>query len=181
VTDLGLEVVDSLNKHCPEIASEELTAQFEREMEAIQEGKGDKDEVISRARKELDKILGKFKARQLEIGRQLGEAYRITKQKQRILGTCQKCGGQLKVVVSRATHKRFAGCSNYPKCTNSFPLPQFGIIISLGKTCEQCGAPMIQVNRIGARPYRMCLDPKCSSKKNWGRRSRASQVKEGGS
>jgi DNA topoisomerase-1 len=170
VTDLGIEVIDSLLKHCPEIVSEELTAQFEREMEAIQGGRRNKDEVIEKAREELDKLLKKFKTHQLEIGKQLGEAYRITRQKQRIMGTCAKCGGDLKVVVSRATHKRFAGCSNYPKCTNSFPLPQTGMIISLGKTCEQCGAPMIQVNRIGMRPYRMCLDPKCPSKADWGKK-----------
>jgi len=173
VTDLGIEVIDSLLKHCPEIVSEELTAQFEREMEAIQEGKRDKEEVIEKAREELDKLLKKFRTHQLEIGKQLGEAYRITRQKQRIMGKCAKCGGDLKVVVSRATHKRFAGCSNYPNCTNSFPLPQAGFIISLGKACEQCGAPMIQVNRVGMRPYRMCLDPKCPSKADWGKKKRA--------
>ncbi len=172
VTDLGIEVIDSLLKYCPEIVSEELTAQFEREVEAIQEGKRDKEEVIEKARKELDRLLKKFKVHQLEIGKQLGEAYRITRQKQRIIGTCGKCGGDLKLIVSRATHKRFAGCSNYPKCTNSFPLPQAGMIISLGKTCEQCGVPMIQVNRIGMRPYRMCLDPKCPSKADWGKRKK---------
>ena len=178
VTDLGIEVIDSLLKHCPEIVSEELTAQFEREMEAIQEGKRDKEEVIEKARAELDKLLKKFRTHQLEIGKQLGEAYRITRQKQRIMGTCPKCGGNLKIVVSRATHKRFVGCSNYPKCTNSFPLPQAGMIISLGKTCKQCGAPMIQVNRIGMRPYRMCLDPKCPSKAEWGKKKRAKSKKQ---
>ena len=176
VTELGMEVIDALLKHCPEIASEELTMQFEREMGAIQEGKRDKEEVIEKAREELDKLLKKFRTHQLEIGKQLGEAYRITRQKQRIMGTCAKCGGDLKIVVSRATHKRFAGCSNYPKCTNSFPLPQVGIIISLCKNCEQCGAPMIQVNRIGMRPYRMCLDPKCPSKAEWGKKGAVAKV-----
>ena len=171
VTDLGVEVVDSLLKHCPEIASEELTAQFELEMEAIQEGRRTKEEVIEKARAELDRILSKFRQHQLEIGKQLAEAYRTTRMKQRILGKCSKCGGDLRVIVSRATHKRFAGCSNYPKCSNTFPLPQVGTIISLGKACEQCGAPMIQVNRIGMRPYRMCVDPKCPSKDNWGKRN----------
>ncbi len=175
VTDLGIEVVDSLLRYCPEIVSEELTAQFEREMGAIQEGKRDKEEVIAKARIELDKILEKFRQHQLEIGKQLAEAYRITRMKQRILGKCAKCGGDLKVIVSRATHKRFAGCSNYPKCSNSFPLPQVGMIISLNRTCEQCGVPMIQVNRIGMRPYRMCIDPKCPSKAEWGKKRAAAR------
>jgi DNA topoisomerase-1 len=179
VTDLGMEVIDALSKHCPEIINEELTAQFEREMEAIQEGKKDKDEVIARARAELDKILKKFKKHELAIGKELGEAYRRTKQKQRILGSCSKCDGVLKVIVSRRTRKRFAGCSNYPKCDNSFPLPQFGFITALDKTCEQCETPMIQVKRTGMRPYRMCLSPKCPSKKDWGKK-KAAQKKGSG-
>ena len=169
-TDLGMEVIATLSKHCPEIIDEKLTAQFEREMEAIQEGKKNKDEIIAKARVELDKILKKFRKHQLAIGKELGEAYRRTKQKQRVLGPCSKCGGQLKVIVSRRTRKRFAGCSNYPKCNNSFPLPQFGFITALDKNCEQCGAPMIQVKRARMRPYRMCLDPKCESKKDWGKK-----------
>jgi DNA topoisomerase-1 len=179
VTDLGIEVVDSLLKYCPEIVGEELTAQFELEMEAIQEGKRDKEEVIAKARVELNKILDKFKQHQLEIGKQLAEAYRVTRMKQRILGKCSKCGGDLRVIVSRATHKRFVGCSNYPKCTNTFPLPQAGMIISLGRTCEQCGAPMIQVNRTGMRPYRMCIDPKCSSKAGWGKNRNGDKTESG--
>jgi DNA topoisomerase-1 len=178
VTDLGVEVVDSLLKYCPEIASEELTAEFEREMEAIQEGRRSKDEVIAKARVELDKILAKFRQHQLEIGKQLAEAYSITRRKQRIMGKCSKCGGDLMLIVSRATHKRFAGCSNYPECKNSFPLPQAGLIFSLGKTCEQCGLPMIQVNRPGMRPYRMCLGTDCKSKENWKKRPKRRQKVE---
>jgi len=177
VTDLGIEVVDSLLKHCPEIVSEELTAQFELEMEAIQEGKRDKEEVIAKARAELNKILDKFKQHQLEIGKQLAEAYRVTRMKQRILGKCSKCGGDLRVIVSRATHKRFVGCSNYPKCANTFPLPQAGMIVSLGRMCERCGAPMIQVNRVGMRPYRMCINHRCPSKVDWGKKKLATEKK----
>jgi DNA topoisomerase-1 len=178
VTELGIEVVDALDKYCPEIISEELTAYFEQEMEAIQQGKREKDEVIAKAGVKLNEILEKFKRHQLEIGRELGDAYKRTKQRQKTLGTCSKCGGQLKVIVSRRTHKRFAGCSNYSKgCRNSYPLPQAGFIIPMDKTCEQCGTPLIQVNRQGARPYRMCLDPTCPSKKDWGKKKKVKALK----
>jgi DNA topoisomerase-1 len=179
VTDIGMEVVNSLSKHCPEIVSEDLTAHFESEMEKIQEGKRSKDEVIAEAREKLDEILRKFKEKQEDIGKDLGDAYAETKRKQRVLGTCAKCGGELRVIVSRATHKRFVGCSNYPNCKNAFPLPQTGFIIPLDKKCEHCGAPMIQVNRAGMRPYKMCLEPKCKSKEEWGNRKAAMEKSEG--
>ncbi|HDI12869.1 MAG TPA: hypothetical protein ENF64_01995 [Hadesarchaea archaeon] len=105
----------------------------------------------------------------MEIGRSLMKSYRITLMKQRVLGKCPKCGGDLRVTISRITHKRFAGCSNYPKCTNSFPLPQDGTIVPLGSICKECGTPMIQVNRAGRRPYKMCLNPNCRTKSDWRR------------
>ena len=55
------------------------------------------------------------------------------------------------------------------------------MIVSLGRTCEQCGALMIQVNRAGMRPYRMCIDPKCLSKADWGKKratGKAEKVEE---
>ncbi|MGC8817089.1 MAG: DNA topoisomerase I [Candidatus Hadarchaeum sp.] len=166
VTDLGMQVVASLTEYCPEITSEELTAEFEREMDAIQEGRRTREEVLERARAELDRILSKFRQHQLEIGKRLAESYRVARLKQRVLGRCPSCGGDLMMVVSRATRKRFVGCSNYPHCTQSFPLPQTGTIIPLKKVCKFCGAPKVQVNRIGARPYRLCLNPKCPSKES---------------
>ncbi len=169
VTELGVEVVNTLLRYCPEIVSEKLTAEFEREMEAIREGKRSKGEVIAMAQAELDRVLRKFKEHQLEIGRNLMKSYRVTRMKQRVLGKCPQCGGDLRIIISRATHKRFVGCSNYPKCTNSLPLPQDGRIIPLRNTCKECGAPMIQVNRVGRKPYRICLNPSCQTKAGWKR------------
>ncbi|MCQ8898448.1 MAG: DNA topoisomerase, partial [Hadesarchaea archaeon] len=169
VTDLGLQVVSTLEKYCPEIVSEELTASFEREMEAIQEGKVRKEEVIERARLKLDEILRKFRERELEIGRELAEMYRRTREAQRTLGRCPGCGGNLRIIVTR-NHKRFAGCSNFERgCRVTYPLPSSGTILALGKTCPECGTPLIQVRRTGRRPYRMCLDPNCPSKAGWGK------------
>jgi hypothetical protein len=39
-----------------------------------------------------------------------------------------------------------------------------------GKICEKCGTPIVQVLRKGKRPFRMCLDPKCETKKDWGKK-----------
>ncbi|MCD6248317.1 MAG: DNA topoisomerase I [Hadesarchaea archaeon] len=168
VTELGEKTIEALLGYCPEIASEELTAHFEREMEKIQNGQSDKEKVLEDAKEKLNKILEKFRKHEVEIGKVLGEAYRKTRRAQKVLGECPKCHGELRIIVSRRTKKRFAGCSNYPKCNYSYPLPQRGKIVPLGKTCPECGAPMIQVNRMGSRPYRMCLNPDCVTKANWG-------------
>jgi ssDNA-binding Zn-finger/Zn-ribbon topoisomerase 1 len=74
----------------------------------------------------------------------------------------------LKVHKNWRTGKRFVGCGGYPKgCRVGFPLPREGIIISTDKVCEECKTPIIQVQKPGARPFRMCLDPTCPTKKEW--------------
>ncbi|MDD1768814.1 MAG: DNA topoisomerase I [Methanomassiliicoccales archaeon] len=80
------------------------------------------------------------------------------------MGKCPKCGNDLRILYSRAG-KRFIGCSNYPKCERTYPLPQRGRISVLPKSCDVCGAPMIEV-RNGGRSWRLCVDMECTSKKN---------------
>ncbi len=56
-----------------------------------------------------------------------------------------------------------------PVCNTGYPLPHGASFQRLDKTCEKCGTPMITVIRKGKRPFRMCLDPKCETKKDWGK------------
>lgn len=169
VTEIGKQLIKSLREYCPDIISEELTTHFEGEMEKIREQDFSKDEVLEEAKNKLGEILDDFRENEAEVGKPLGEAYRETRRNQKILGKCNVCGeGDLKIIVSRRTGKRFAGCTNYPDCTNSFPLPQNGKIIPLDETCDECGEPRIKVVRKGKRPYTMCINHECSSKEDWG-------------
>ncbi len=95
-------------------------------------------------------------------------------QKNRV-GTCPSCGGDLLIRSSR-NNKRFAGCSNYPKCEVTYPLPQRGFIESLGKACEECGSPMVRV--LAGRPWTTCINMECPSRGK-GRRARKPQASKG--
>jgi len=65
------------------------------------------------------------------------------------------------------TGKRFAGCTGYKKCGTGFPLPREGVITSLDKKCPECNTPIVQVQYPSRRPFRMCIDPLCKTKKDW--------------
>ncbi|AHF80003.1 DNA topoisomerase I [Thermococcus paralvinellae] len=73
VTPLGMKVVEALEKNVPEIVSVELTREFEEKMEEIMKRKLSKDRVIEEAKEQLIKILKEFKAKELDIGRELME------------------------------------------------------------------------------------------------------------
>ncbi|MFQ5837306.1 MAG: DNA topoisomerase I [Thermoplasmata archaeon] len=91
------------------------------------------------------------------------------------LGTCPSCGGDLLVRYSRNS-KRFAGCSSYPKCNVTYPLPQRGLIQPLGKSCESCGSPVVRVVS-GRRPWTTCINLECPSKQRRSQAGRPQTVK----
>jgi DNA topoisomerase-1 len=55
----------------------------------------------------------------------------------------------------------FAGCSNYPECKNTYPLPRGLLILATEDKCEVCGAPKIKTVGKGQAPTIVCIDPKC--------------------
>ncbi|MEM5826201.1 MAG: DNA topoisomerase I [Candidatus Aenigmatarchaeota archaeon] len=168
VTDFGLKLVEILEKNIKEIVSEELTRKFEEECDLVESGKKKREEVLEEAKRKIIEISEKIKKIENKIGEELTKALIESQDKYSTLGTCPKCGGTLKIFKMWNTGKRFVGCSNYKKgCSLAFPLPKDGTIVATGKICEDCKTPIIQVSREGSRPFRMCLDPNCISKKDW--------------
>jgi len=157
VTSLGVAVIEALNKHCPEIISEELTKEFEEDMKMIQEGKKKREEIVNSAKEELEKVLLKFKEHEVHIGSELKEGVREFEEIEHYIGPCPDCKGELRVIKSHATHKRFVGCSNYPKCRHGFPLPQNGKLTVLDEKCEKCSLRIVQIKQIKRRPWKLCV------------------------
>jgi len=165
-TPFGLAVYDLLAKVAPEIMDEELTKSIEEEMEKIADGENEK-KAIDDGKRVLDAILGKFKGNEKDIGFGLLSGLRQKDFADSMLGKCVKCGGDLRAIRSRMG-KQFVGCSGYPDCKATYPLPQEAKIMPLGKACEKCGTPLIRVIRKAKKPFEMCIDPLCETKKNWG-------------
>lgn len=83
----------------------------------------------------------------------------------RYRGECPKCGGEMREMRSYRA-KRFLGCSNYPKCDNTYPIPQTGSAVYQGDKCGDCGAPMIRISKKGKKPWELCPNPDCSADKD---------------
>ncbi|NMJ77260.1 DNA topoisomerase I [Nanohaloarchaea archaeon] len=166
VTQLGLTIVNTLEKHAPDVLSEELTRNFEEKMESIKQGEKSSEEVVSEAQEELEETLTAFKQKEKQIGSELVETIDKERNRQRRLGECQECeDGTLKIIKNNGS--RFVGCSNYPDCENSFPLPSNGDIEGMDETCDECGNPKIYVSRNSGNDYNMCIYPDCPTKDDW--------------
>jgi len=176
-TDFGMKVREVLKAHAPEILDEALTRKIEEDMEQIQEGKLDKDVVIGEGKEILIQTLDRWKKDEAKIGGEILEALKVTIEKENLIGVCDKCGKQLRIIRMR-TGSQFIGCTGYPSCRNTYPLPQGALIKSADKVCPVCGKPMILVIRKGKRRFEMCVDPGCPSKKDWGKKKEEKQEQQ---
>ncbi len=141
-TSLGRTVADMLIKAFPDILEVGFTAQFEEDLDKVEEG--DENWV-----KTLNRFYGPFK-------KDLAEAKKkMPMVKRNGLPTGLKCetdGGDM--VIKWGRNGEFLACSNYPKCTNTseFGRDEQGNIVlkapsapvPTDEVCEKCGKPMVR-------------------------------------
>jgi len=162
--EVAFAVIDSLEKYSQKVIEPKMTAEIEKSMEEIAEEKKEKKEIVQKSREILAGITEELIKNKNEIGSEIRKA--LTKDS--IVGKCPSCGGNLRILMSK-NRKRFLGCTNYPKCTTTFPLPQKGRIIALNTACKECGMPMIKVS-INKFNFNDCINPDCKSKDEWKKR-----------
>jgi DNA topoisomerase-1 len=178
VTELGMKMASVIKEYVPDFADEKLTRRFEKELDEVMQGKQKKEKVLNKARKAIIKICDEFKQNEDKIGKELGEAIVQTQNERAVLGPCPNCGKELRKLYSPKTKHFFVGCTGYKDgCRTAFPLPRNASFQSLDKICEKCKTPIIQVIRRGRRPFNMCLDTKCETKADWGKRKKRTQTK----
>jgi DNA topoisomerase-1 len=179
VTDLGIDVTQVLQKHASPVISVKLTRELEQKMEHIQEGTEKRENVLAETIERLKPVLAEMKQQEKAIGEALNEAIKKARIQERTIGPCPTCHtGKLTIIYSRATRKRFIGCTNYfqKTCTTSFPLPQMGTVKTTSRSCRACGWPLLYVRMAGRRPWNLCFNPTCPTKNE--RRKRLETLSE---
>ncbi len=187
ISDIGAAVSEVLTKHCPQVLSIEMTRQLEKEMESIEQGTFKINKVMDDAKNTLEPILMEIKDEEHLIGNDLAISIRKMWKKQSYIGKCNVCkDGNLIIIRSRASRKRFIGCTNYnickkcslpreeckckengftSKCDASYPISQRGKISPMPKKiCSYCTEkykteyPMVSIKIAGSRPFTSCVN-----------------------
>src|ERR687884_264802 len=172
-TEKGMAVAQALTDFASEIASHEMTAKLERSMDEISEGKVSKDSVVDSSRDVLRRVYDHLQSSEAEFADIVWEGIRTDE----TIGKCPESGDDLIIRRNRKSRKRFVGCTGYPDCRVTYPLPQRGEIIPLGTRCDTCGSPEIKVLG-GKRPWVTCINMDCPKKQE--QLEAAEKAKEGG-
>lgn len=156
-TPSAIAVTEALKDNA--IIKPEMTANLEKEMDEIANEKMKMGKMVEKSRKILSNAMESLERKKEEIGKEISRAL----SKQNFFGKCPSCGNDLFVKKSRKG-KRFIGCTNYPKCKNSYPLPQKGKIYFNNEYCDECGSPIVTII-MGKKKWKSCASMDCSSKK----------------
>jgi len=160
VTSFGMSVYNALKNNCPMILDEKTTRELEEDMEGISQKKKSEAEVLDHGKKMLIEALDTFNKNMQQVSNEIRSSFMQSS----ILGKCPKCGSGDLIIRHSKIGKQFVACTNYPECTNTYPLVQKAKIVPTGKICEYCHTPIVKVIRKGMRPFEMDLDPKCPNR-----------------
>lgn len=80
------------------------------------------------------------------------------------IGVCPSCGSALEIRYSFRGN-RFVGCTGYPNCRVTYPLPQRGKLEKDQPPCPACHAPVVTAIEAGRPPWTLCINPECPTRK----------------
>lgn len=147
-TNKAYSVVNSLENHADMISKPDMTSLLEKDMEDITKGRISEEDVIKKSREMLKEIYRNLESNRAEISKSLREGLR----EDDIIGKCPDCDSDLLVRTTRRG-SRFIGCSGYPKCTFSLPLPRNGQLVITNEKCDVHGLHHVQLYTGKGKPF----------------------------
>lgn len=157
-SQLGIAIIDALHEYAQHITTPQMTSELEDAMSSVAAGGKTEQAVVDHSRKLLAGMLDSL----LEHKDDLGEAISDAVTADAKVGVCPKCGKDLLVKTSAKNRSQFVGCSGWPDCDVTYPLPK-GRIEPVDEPCPVCGGSQIKVQPFRSKAYTACLDPKCPS------------------
>lgn len=126
-TWLGETVNEVMNKHFPDIVDTSFTAEMERKLDGVEEGRQSWIEF-------LHGFYGDFK---LSMDKAEAEMNRVQKPVEEMDELCPECGRNL--IIRTGRFGRFISCSGFPECRY-----RRSFMNKTGALCPQCGGDLVE-------------------------------------
>jgi DNA topoisomerase-1 len=157
-SQLGMAVIDALDRYAPRITHPQKTAELEDDMSDIASGARTIDDVVMISRNLLAKELDALLPAKQDVAAALASAIAADA----YVGVCPECGKNLQLRVNRRTGGKFIGCSGWPECDVKYPMPN-GKVEVVDEPCPACGLPQLKVTAYRQKARIACIDPNCST------------------
>jgi DNA topoisomerase-1 len=175
-SETGIALYEAFKNYVPAMATPEMTATLEAEMDRIAAGEMTKGAVVGESRDLLHKTWSEIDSSREDLAKVIWKGM----DEDRILGPCKVCEeagrkkedgspNMLRIIRAKKSGKRFVGCSGWvlddpTSCDQTFPLPQRGDVFKLEDRCSICDqTPRLKVVPFRGRPWNLCLNDDCES------------------
>ncbi len=177
-SETGIAMYKAFHDHVVRMATPEMTAELEHDMDLIADGKTSRDEVIQISRDMLHQTYDDLYDRREDLAKTIWAGM----DEDKYIGHCEVCEAKGRTVhedgslnrlriIDLKGGKRFWGCEGYNRdnpedpdsCDNSGPLPGRGYELwRLEPKCSVCGVrPRLTVKGFRGRPWKLCLNDDC--------------------
>jgi DNA topoisomerase-1 len=177
-SETGIAMYKAFHEYVPRMATPEMTAELEADMDQIANGEISKDEVVSISRDMLHSTTAALEDRKEDFAKEIWAGM----DEDKFLGPCKVCeeAGRTREdgspnrlrIIDLKGGKRMYGCEGWNRddpesadsCRVSGPLPgRFFELWRLEERCSVCGErPRLTVKKKGpGRPWKLCLNDDC--------------------
>jgi DNA topoisomerase-1 len=178
-SETGIAMYRAFHDYVPRMATPEMTAELEEDMDQIAAGKTSKDEVLRISREMLHGTTTELEEKKEDLAQQIWTGM----DEDKFLGPCKVCEeagrkhedgspNRLRIIQLKGG-KRMYGCEGWNRddpespdsCPVSGPLPGRGYDLwRLEERCSICGEmPRLTVKGFRGRPWKLCLNDDCPS------------------
>jgi DNA topoisomerase-1 len=178
-SETGIAMYKAFHDYVPRMATPEMTAELEEDMDQIAAGKTSKDEVLRISREMLHSTTTELEEKREKLAEQIWNGM----DEDKFLGPCKVCEeagrkhedgspNRLRIIQLKGG-KRMYGCEGWDRdnpespdsCPVSGPLPGRGYDLwRLEDRCSICGEmPRLTVKGFRGRPWKLCLNDDCPS------------------
>jgi DNA topoisomerase-1 len=176
-SETGIAMYKAFHDYVPRMATPEMTAELERDMDLIANGETSKDEVVAISRDMLHSTTAALQDRSEDFAKEIWAGM----DEDKFLGPCKVCeeagrkredGGPNRLrIIDLKGGKRMYGCEGWNRddpespdsCRVSGPLPGRGYELwRLEERCSVCEErPRLTVKGFRGRPWKLCLNDDC--------------------
>jgi DNA topoisomerase-1 len=176
-SETGIAMYKAFHEYVPRMATPEMTAELEQDMDLIAAGKTSKDEVVRISREMLHATTAALQDQREDFAKTIWAGM----DEDKFLGPCKVCeeagrkredGGPNRLrIIELKGGKRMYGCEGWKRddpespdsCPVSGPLPGRGYELwRLEERCSVCGErPRLTVKGFRGRPWKLCLNDDC--------------------
>jgi DNA topoisomerase I len=178
-SETGIAMYTAFHDYVPRMATPEMTAELEDDMDQIAAGKTSRDEVLRISREMLHSTTTDLEEQREDLAKQIWSGM----DEDKFLGPCKVCEeagrkhddgspNRLRIIELKGG-KRMYGCEGWDRdnpdspdsCPVSGPLPGRGYDLwRLEERCSICGEmPRLTVKGFRGRPWKLCLNDDCPS------------------